>query len=172
MRSVTTVGGILVLSCLTTFTAASAYAGPKGRSAPPPQSHAASAPKVQHQAKTPHKAPNPTSSHAISNPALASRLQPLLPAGMTLDQAARGFKNRGQFIAALHVSHNLGIPFTDLKTEMTGTNHRSLGQAIQDLKPTANGAAEKRRAEQEADEDAKSTKTTKTTSKASRGDHQ
>jgi len=31
-----------------------------------------------------------------------------------------GFKNQGQFIAALHVSQNLGIPFADLKTAMTG----------------------------------------------------
>ena len=39
---------------------------------------------------------------------------------MTLDQASLGFKNQGQFIAALHVSQNLGIPFADLKTAMTG----------------------------------------------------
>ncbi len=39
---------------------------------------------------------------------------------MTLNQASKGFKNQGQFIAALHVSQNLGIPFADLKTAMTG----------------------------------------------------
>jgi len=39
---------------------------------------------------------------------------------MSLNQASKGFKNQGQFIAALHVSQNLGIPFADLKTAMTG----------------------------------------------------
>ena len=44
----------------------------------------------------------------------------LLPKNMTLNEASMGFKNQGQFIAALHVSRNLGIPFADLKTAMTG----------------------------------------------------
>jgi len=71
-----------------------------------------------------------------NNTNLTTRLQPLLPPNTTLEAAASGFKNQGQFIAALHVSHNLGIPFDQLKTEMTGTDHDSLGKAIQDLRPT------------------------------------
>jgi len=47
-----------------------------------------------------------------------------------MDQAALGFRNQGQFIAALNASKRLGIPFADLKTAMV-TNHNSLGQAIQ-----------------------------------------
>ena len=70
-----------------------------------------------------------------NNTTLASRLQPLLPPNTTLQAAAMGFKNQGQFIAALQVSHNLHIPFDQLKTEMTGTQHDSLGQAIHDLRP-------------------------------------
>jgi hypothetical protein len=70
-----------------------------------------------------------------SNTKLADRLQPLLPAGTALDAAAAGFKNQGQFIAALHVSKNLGIPFADLKTAMTGPDGLSLGKSIQKLKP-------------------------------------
>jgi hypothetical protein len=66
---------------------------------------------------------------------LAARLQPLLPAGVTADAAAAGFKNTGQFIAALHVSKNLGIPFDELKAQMTGPEAKSLGQAIHTLKP-------------------------------------
>lgn len=69
-----------------------------------------------------------------SNPNLSSRLQALLPPNTTLQIAASGFKNQGQFIAALHVSHNLNIPFDQLKTEMV-TNHDSLGTAIRDLRP-------------------------------------
>ena len=77
---------------------------------------------------------------------------------MTLDQAAAGFKNQGQFIAALHVAHNLNIPFADLKADMTGTNHDSLGQAIHALKPTADGTAEVKKADREADTDLKASK--------------
>ena len=51
----------------------------------------------------------------------------LLPTGMTLDQASLGFKNQGQFLAALHVSRNTGIPFADLKTAMTGIRPTTAG---------------------------------------------
>ena len=88
-------------------------------------------------------------------PQLAARLQPLLPPGTTLAQAAQGFRNQGQFIAALHVSKNLGIPFAQLKAEMTGTDHDSLGRAIQELRPTADAQAAARQAENEAHADLK-----------------
>jgi hypothetical protein len=85
--------------------------------------------------------PNTGSGHAAefesrlaSNPNLSSRLQALLPPKMTLADAAMGFKNQGQFIAALHVSHNLGIDFDALKMDML-TNHDSLGAAIKALRP-------------------------------------
>jgi hypothetical protein len=91
------------------------------------------------------------------NPQLTSRLTALLPSGMSLDQAAQGFKNQGQFIAALHVSHNLAIPFDTLKTEMTGSNHRSLGDAIAALKPGADADKEVKTAETEAKDDVKAT---------------
>jgi len=70
----------------------------------------------------------------------------MLPSGMTLNTASRGFKNQGQFIAALHVSRNLHIPFVDLKRAMTGPNAMSLGQAIHTLRPSANAGAAVRRA--------------------------
>src|SRR5262245_25762578 len=89
------------------------------------------------------------------NEKLSARLQGLLPMNMTLTDAAAGFKNRGQFIAALHVSHNLGIPFDQLKAKMTGivpesaqtqsaqtqgegsesVGPKSLGAAIHELRP-------------------------------------
>lgn len=69
------------------------------------------------------------------HPALSTRLQPLLPPGTTLPNAALGFKNQGQFVAALHVSKNLGIPFDQLKAKMVGQNE-SLGHAIHDLRPS------------------------------------
>jgi hypothetical protein len=96
-----------------------------------------------------------------SDTAFRTRMENLLPEGMSLETAQSGFKNRGQFIAALHVSQNLGIAFDQLKEKMTGipatpdtttttsttsttttttteTNSEpmSLGKAIQELKPT------------------------------------
>jgi hypothetical protein len=125
-----------------------AFAGPaEPPAAKPPKPAAVMTPKDTHgkppapkpasQAKPAKETPKPAPfvNHFDKNPALASRLQALLPPGMTLDQAATGFKNQGQFIAALHGSRNLNIPFTDLKARMIGTPHESLGRAIQDLKP-------------------------------------
>ena len=80
-----------------------------------------------------------------------------MPAGLTLNQASKGFKNQGQFLAALHVSRDLNIPFAQLKTEMTGKDHDSLGLAIQELKPGTNPGAAVSTAEQEADADVKAT---------------
>lgn len=74
-------------------------------------------------------------SRLANNPNLSSRLQNLLPPNTTLQAAASGFKNQGQFIAALHVSQNLNIPFTQLKADMNGSGHDSLGQAIHALRP-------------------------------------
>src|SRR5262249_17955855 len=86
----------------------------------------------------------------------ASRVRALLPADMTLQQAASGFRNQGQFIAALHVSRNLGIPFADLKREMV-TNHLSLGQAIHKLRPAANAPLEAEHGTHEAEHDVETT---------------
>src|SRR5215467_2134220 len=40
--------------------------------------------------------------------AFHAKIQSLLPPNTDLKTAESGFKNHGQFIAALHVSHNLG----------------------------------------------------------------
>lgn len=84
---------------------------------------------------------------------LQSRLGSMLPSGMSLTEAASGFKNLGQFVAAVHVSHNLDIPFSDLKSKMTSGD--SLGKAIHTLKPEANSKAESKKADKEAKEDIK-----------------
>jgi hypothetical protein len=57
------------------------------------------------------------------NTALQSKLTTNLAAlgyKGTVFQAAYGFKNLGQFVAATNVSKNLGIPFDQLKVQMTG----------------------------------------------------
>ena len=73
------------------------------------------------------------------NAALSSRVQTLLPSGETISNAAAGFENQGQFIAAAHAAHNLNIPFDQLKAQMTGTSQSSLGKAIQKLRPDLDG---------------------------------
>lgn len=84
-------------------------------------------------------------SNVPKNPKLAARLQAMLPAGMSLEQAASGFKNQGQFIAAANVANNKGISFVDLKTSMVDGG-LSLGQSIQQLKPSLDGKVEAARA--------------------------
>jgi len=88
-----------------------------------------------------------------SDSKLSARLTGLLPSGMTLTQAAAGFKNQGQFIAALEVSKNLGIPFADLRDRMTAGE--SMGAAIHALKP-AMSTADVDASVKTADEQAKS----------------
>lgn len=85
------------------------------------------------------------------NPKLVARLQAMLPAGMTVEQAALGFKNQGQFIAAVNVAHNHGISFVDLKTRMVDGG-LSLGQSIQQLKPALDGGVEAARATRRAEQ--------------------
>ena len=54
--------------------------------------------------------------------------------------AAAGFRNLGQFVAAVNVSNNLGIPFLQLKSLMVDRG-MSLGQAIQQAKTLQASAA-------------------------------
>jgi len=80
-----------------------------------------------------------------------------------LNLATSGFKNFGQFVAAMNVSRNLNIDFSKLKLAMTGTDLTgittgtgttlSLGQAIQKLKPGVDAHAEALRAEHQASTD-------------------
>jgi len=99
------------------------------------------------------------------NTKLASKLQSRLPAGTDLNTAASGFRNLGQFVAAVNVSNNLGIPFTELKTRMVD-QHMSLGQAIQDARPATTSTTTTtavRRAETDADDMIRTSGTTTTT---------
>jgi hypothetical protein len=89
---------------------------------------------------------------------------------MSLNDASMGFKNQGQFIAALHVAQNLNISFMDLKNAMvtkTGTGATaemkqtsSLGQAIQKVKKTADSTTEVEKAETQTNADVTTTTTT------------
>ena len=90
-----------------------------------------------------------------NNRKLSSKLDSLLPKGETSQQACSGFKNLGQCVAAIHVAHNLGISFDDLKAKMTGSGSESLGKAIHALKPDADAKTEEKKGKQQADDDLK-----------------
>jgi len=108
---------------------------------------------------------------------LTAKLQSksLLPSGTDLKDACDGFKNLGQCVAAIHVSHNLHIPFACMKANMTGTppaagttcpagtgsskNKMSLGKSIQALSPTANSKTEATNAQKQGDADIKEAET-------------
>ena len=70
---------------------------------------------------------------------------------MTVEQAALGFKNQGQFIAAVNVASNHGISFVDLKTNMV-KDGLSLGQSIHKLRPSLDADAEAAHAMAEAEQ--------------------
>lgn len=92
--------------------------------------------------------------------------------GESAQQACNGFKNLGQCVAAAHVSKNLDISFTCLKSEMTGTapsgstsgcpaattgKSMSLGQAISTLSPKVNNKTEAKKGAQQAKQDLRDT---------------
>jgi len=67
------------------------------------------------------------------NSALRTKVETrLTAAGYTgsVYQAAYGFKNQGQFIAATNVSRNLGVPFEQLKLQMTGLSVSPTGTVL------------------------------------------
>jgi hypothetical protein len=148
----------------------SAYAGQNDKK--PPKTHTAPKPKP-HTARA-HTAPKTHTAHARpqtprhvtargnsvhpagsirSRPQVVSRIQPLIPSGMTLENAESGFRNQNQFVAALHASQNLGIPFPTLKSAMTGNRSVSLAEAIREMRPSADWNTEAKRAEMQAASD-------------------
>ena len=61
-------------------------------------------------------------------------------------------------MAALHVSHNLNIPFDQLKGKMTGKPPISLGKAIHELDPNVDAKAETKKAQHQAKKDIRESK--------------
>ena len=84
--------------------------------------------------------------------------------GTDLMTAAEGFRNLGQFVAAVNVSNNLGLSFTELKTRMVDDG-MSLGQAAKDLRSSTDTTAAVRTAEADADRLIATTEVTTTNTK-------
>lgn len=126
-----------------------------------PTVHTATTPRATthvHEADHGNHTPTPFINRITANASLTARLTPLLPSGVSLTDAASGFKKESQFIAALHAAKDLNVSFTDLKAEMIGPEHDSLGQAIHDLKPTIDAKASAKTAASEARADITATR--------------
>jgi hypothetical protein len=88
------------------------------------------------------------------NAKLSEKLQTLLPADEKIQAASSGFKDLGEFVAAVHVAHNLNIPFDQLKGKLTTGN--SLDKALRTLNPNLSHKeikSEVKKGKQQAKED-------------------
>ena len=83
------------------------------------------------------------------NKNLFTMLEGRLPKGTDVIAAAERFRNLGQFVAAVNVSNNLQIPFTELRARMLDEG-MSLGQAIKAERNDVDATIEVQRAEREA----------------------
>jgi hypothetical protein len=92
---------------------------------------------------------SPVQQKLRQNASLAGVVSGRLPIGADLMIASAGFRDLGQFVAAVNASNTLGIPFLQLKRRMVNDG-MSLGLAIQDLRPRSHYWTEARRAEDEA----------------------
>jgi hypothetical protein len=84
---------------------------------------------------TPTGTLSPVQQKLKKNTNLAAKLQGRLPAGTDLMKAAAGFRNLGQFVAAVNASYNQKLSFVELKQRMV-VEGMSLGQAKKDLQGT------------------------------------
>ena len=101
--------------------------------------------------RTPVKAAqSPVQKELQRNLVLAEGLRARLH-GLDAVAAAAGFRRLELFVATVHASNNLAIPFFDLKRRIVGDG-MTLGQAIQDIRPTSHYWTEARRAEDDAAE--------------------
>lgn len=123
-----------------------AQSGPQSQTQSAQQTESGPAPAAP-AADPPAMAESQPASSASGN----TRLAALVPAGLTPEDACRGFKDLRECSAALHVAQNLNIPFAGLKDRLT--SGQSLGTAIRALKPKADSRREVQRAEEQARQD-------------------
>ena len=94
-------------------------------------------------------APSVVQQELQRNLVLADSLRSRLPTGTDLYAAAGGFRRLELFVATVHASTNIEIPFSELKRRIVNDG-MTLGQAIQDIRPKSRYWDEARRAEDEA----------------------
>ena len=126
---------------------------------------------------------NPVAQKLSTKSNILKKAQTVIGMDVDLNGATSGFKNFGQFVAAVNVSNNHQIAFADLKAAMTGLDIKgqpamttsptgtttpastlSLGQAIQKLKTGVDGETVAQGALIQADVEINSSSTTTSTS--------
>jgi hypothetical protein len=88
---------------------------------------------------------------------LSAKLQDLLPADLSPQQACAGFKTLEQCVTAIHPAQNLKLPFVDLKAKTTGKGSVGLQKAIEQMATNANAKDEVKKAKKQAADDMKNT---------------
>jgi hypothetical protein len=96
----------------------------------------------------PRPLPSAVQKELQRNLLLADAIRARLPQGTDLNAAAGGFRRLELFVATVHASNNVDIPFSELKRRIL--DGMTLGQAIQDIRPKSRYWAEAQRAEDEA----------------------
>ena len=91
---------------------------------------------------------------AVSAPALAVRLKPVLNRGANMTVAGEGFRDGEQFATVAHAARNTRMPFMVLKHRVLDEK-QSLADAIGAANPALDAAAEVRRARTAAQSDVK-----------------
>ena len=89
------------------------------------------------------------------NPKLADRVKGLLPAGADLKQVTTDFRYLDEFLAAVHVSNNLNVPFDQLHSKMKDSSFGQLRKAVEALKPDVDARAEVNKAKDQGKQDVK-----------------
>ena len=92
---------------------------------------------------------SPVQQELQRNTVLSNTVRARLPQGTDLTAAASGFRRLELFVATVHASNNLAVPFAELKRRIVGDG-MTLGQAIQDMRPKSRYWSEARRAEDDA----------------------
>ncbi len=95
----------------------------------------------------------PISRQLTQNPALVARLESLLPAGANLEQAAEGFTSLEEFVAAVHVAHNLDISLAEMRNAKNRRKPLALAAVIHKQNPNVNARLEEQRALKAARQD-------------------
>lgn len=169
---------VIVFALVISFGAAQASAqGPQGAgasiaagSAPSSSSSSGHSLNPVKWVKKSHKPADDPNAKNDQDKKLNDKLQSqgLLPANTDLKTACSNFKTQERCLAALHVSHNLGVEFGCLKSDLTGvqtsadmsgckgtagTKAMSLTSAIRAIKPEANAKNEAKNAEKQAHDD-------------------
>jgi formiminotetrahydrofolate cyclodeaminase len=151
-RFVVSISGLLVVMYLGAVSAAAQRIQGRGATANGSEHTQAPAISKSEAAKAGSKTPGEL---LAQNKKLSDKLSRILkqqnPPITDLQAASQGFNILGVFVAAVHISHNLGIPFDQLKT--AAQTNGSYSKAIHALRPDADDKAELRKAAMQAVED-------------------